>query len=47
MTAMNINDLDTGAGHGARLTIMEIDTKENWQSDPVPELYLGNFGNQG
>lgn len=28
----NIWDLDTGAGWGARLTIMDVDTKEFWQS---------------
>jgi serine/threonine protein phosphatase 1 len=31
----NVWDLDTGAGWGARLTIMDVDTKEFWQSDPV------------
>lgn len=29
----NVWDLDTGAGHGAKLTIMNIDTEEYWQSD--------------
>ena len=28
----NIWDIDTGAGHGAKLTIMDIDTKQFWQS---------------
>ncbi|WET69090.1 metallophosphoesterase [Sphingobacterium sp.] len=40
MTAYNIINLDTGAGHSGKLTIMDIDTKEIWQSDPVKELYV-------
>lgn len=32
-------NLDTGAGVGGKLTIMEIDTKEYWQSDLVTDLY--------
>jgi serine/threonine protein phosphatase 1 len=39
MKAANIYDLDTGCGHGCRLTIMEVKSKEFWQSDPVSELY--------
>ncbi|MDE1920711.1 MAG: serine/threonine protein phosphatase [Candidatus Omnitrophica bacterium] len=31
----NIWALDTGAGWGGRLSIMDADTKEYWQSDPV------------
>lgn len=43
LTAFNITNLDTGAGHSGRLTIMDITTKEFWQSDPVMELYTENF----
>lgn len=32
-------NLDTGAGWSGRLTIMDVDTKQYWQSDPVEELY--------
>lgn len=32
-------DLDTGAGWGGKLTIMDLDTKEYWQSDYSYELY--------
>lgn len=32
-------NLDTGAGWGGKLTIMDIDTNEFWQSDLVEELY--------
>lgn len=39
MKAANIYNLDTGAGHGARLTIMNAETKEYWQSSPVFALY--------
>lgn len=39
MHAANIWNLDTGAGFKGRLTIMDIESKEYWQSDPVQELY--------
>lgn len=32
-------NLDTGAGYKGRLTIMDLETKEYWQSDPVNTLY--------
>ena len=35
----NIWNLDTGAGWGGKLTIMDLDTKEYWQSDFVKDLY--------
>ncbi len=35
----NVWNLDTGAGWGGKLTIMNVDTKEYWQSDKVKELY--------
>ena len=35
----NIWALDTGAGWSGRLTLMDIDTKNYWQSDPVGLLY--------
>jgi serine/threonine protein phosphatase 1 len=35
----NIINMDTGAGHTGKLTIMDVDTKMFWQSDPLPELY--------
>lgn len=43
MKAANIFNLDTGAGHVGRLTIMDVETKEFWQSDPVWELYGERF----
>ncbi|MFL9844088.1 metallophosphoesterase family protein [Flavobacterium rhizosphaerae] len=35
----NIWNLDTGAAYKGPLTIMNADTKEYWQSDPVHTLY--------
>lgn len=37
----NVWMLDTGAGWTGCLTIMDIATKEYWQSDPVEKLYPG------
>lgn len=37
--AFNIWNLDTGAGSVGRLTIMDVETKEYWQSDPLSQLY--------
>lgn len=36
--------LDTGAGWHGKLTIMDVDTEEYWQSDLVPILYPGVKG---
>lgn len=39
-TAMaNVWNVDTGAAFKGPLTAMDIDTKEFWQSEPLPELY--------
>jgi serine/threonine protein phosphatase 1 len=40
----NVWDLDQGAGWEGKLTIMDIDSKEYWQSDIVKELYPGVQG---
>lgn len=37
--AANVWNLDTGAAFKGPLSIMDIDTKETWQSDPVHTLY--------
>lgn len=39
--------MDTGAGWSGVLSIMNIDSKEVFTSDPVPELYPGVVGRQG
>lgn len=45
---ININNqiinLDTGAGWNGKLTIMDLDTLEYWQSDIVKELYPNEAG---
>lgn len=35
----NLWNLDTGAGWNGKLTIMNVDTKEYWQSEKVKDLY--------
>ncbi|MDQ0592210.1 serine/threonine protein phosphatase 1 [Chryseobacterium ginsenosidimutans] len=40
----NIWNLDTGAAFTGALTIMDVDTKEFWQSDPLPSLYPDEKG---
>lgn len=42
--AANVINLDTGAGFQGPLTIMNVDTKEYWQSNPSPELYPSEKG---
>jgi serine/threonine protein phosphatase 1 len=44
MNRCNVWNLDTGAGWYGKLTIMDVDTKEYWQSDPVQELYQEEKG---
>lgn len=39
MHAANIWNLDTGGGHDGKVTIMDVETKQYWQSDLVTELY--------
>lgn len=41
---VNIWNLDTGAAYRGSLTMMNIDTKEIWQSDPVWKLYPNEKG---
>lgn len=40
----NVWNLDTGAGWGGKLTIMNRDTKEFWQSDLSKDLYPNHIG---
>lgn len=39
MNRCNVWNLDTGGGFEGKLTIMDIDTKQFWQSDLLSELY--------
>jgi len=40
----NLWNLDSGAGWHGKLTIMDIDTKEFWQSDDAKSLYPNELG---
>jgi serine/threonine protein phosphatase 1 len=39
INALGVYMLDQGGGWDGKLTVMDIDTKEYWQSDFTPELY--------
>lgn len=39
VTSGGVTNLDTGAGWEGKLTIIDVDTKEYWQSDVVKSLY--------
>lgn len=40
----NVWNLDTGAAFTGSLTMMNVDTKEFWQSNPLPSLYPDEKG---
>ncbi len=44
MQAANIWNLDTGAGFKGKLTIMDVTTKEYFQSDLAQDLYKNEKG---
>ncbi len=44
LKAANVWNIDTGAAFKGPLTIMDVDTKEFWQSDPLHELYPDENG---
>ncbi len=44
MNSINLWNIDTGAAFKGKLTILDIETKEFWQSDPLPELYPNEKG---
>ena len=44
MQQCNVWNIDTGAAFSGKLSILDIDTKQYWQSDPVHELYPGETG---
>ena len=35
----NVWNVDTGAAFKGSLTIMDVDSKQFWQSEPLPNLY--------
>lgn len=44
MQAANVWNIDTGAAFTGRLTALDIETKQFWQSDPVYKLYPNEKG---
>lgn len=44
INAANVWNLDTGGGYNGKLTIMDVNTKEYWQSDNLKELYINEKG---
>jgi serine/threonine protein phosphatase 1 len=44
MQGCNVWNIDTGAAFTGKLSIMDVDTKEYWQSEPVFQLYPGERG---
>ena len=40
----NVWNIDTGAAFKGPLTVIDADTKEFWQSDPLPDLYPAEKG---
>lgn len=44
MNRCNVWNLDTGCGYLGKLTALDIDTKEYWQSDYAQSFYPGQFG---
>lgn len=43
----NVWNLDTGAAYDGKITIMDINTKEYHQSEPLYKLYKGEMGRNG
>lgn len=44
MQAANVWNMDTGAAFHGKLSVMNVDSKEIWQSDEVPQLYASEKG---
>ncbi|WP_025740540.1 metallophosphoesterase family protein [Aquimarina pacifica] len=44
MQGVNVWNIDTGAAFTGKLTLLDIDTKEFWQSDSLPDLYPDEKG---
>jgi len=44
MNGANVWNIDTGAAFKGRLSIMDIHTKQFWQSDRLTDLYPGEKG---
>ncbi|MEO6316794.1 MAG: metallophosphoesterase family protein [Chitinophagaceae bacterium] len=44
MQGCNVWNIDTGAAFTGRLSILDVDTKAFWQSDPLKQLYPDEMG---
>lgn len=44
MNAVNVWNMDTGAAFTGRVSIMDVDSKQFWQSDAAQNLYPGERG---
>lgn len=44
MNKCNVWNLDTGGGFDGKITVMDVDTKEYWQSDKLKDLYPNELG---
>ncbi len=44
MNSVNVWNIDTGAGFKGKVSVIDIATKEFWQSDHLPTLYPGEKG---
>src|SRR5690606_41430315 len=44
MNFANVWNVDTGAAFTGKLSILDVDTKEYWQSDSLPDLYPNEKG---
>lgn len=44
MNSLSLWNIDTGSAFTGKLTIMDIDTKQYWQSDSLTELYPNEKG---
>jgi serine/threonine protein phosphatase 1 len=40
----NVWNIDTGAGFAGKISIIDVETKQYWQSDDLPSLYPGEKG---
>lgn len=46
LNVLNLWNLDTGAGTNGKISIIDVDTKEYWQSDYLTELYVDDIHNE-
>jgi serine/threonine protein phosphatase 1 len=44
MNAVNVWNIDTGAAFTGKLSVVNVDTKEVFQSDNLPDLYPNEMG---